>query len=181
VVAVSNLSFKSTKREQDPNVGQLVTFELDDEDYAACRPKDEGFLLIVQAAATAASLPDKINGVMQFLDLCFNPDQITEALDKLDSAQLDALLGSGREAYPVELAQSGYRLHRRLVDFRDDLTMGDLVDVMTGLVEAWTGKAPGRPQDYLPSSKRSGTKSTARSRSRASTGTASGAVARRKR
>lgn len=160
----------------------LNVFPIAGQDYAAVRPVEGAFLLMVKLAhGIKSDDADKMVGVIQFLDMCLDPDDLTAAL--VESGQYkpgkddpdDAVLNEQGE----RLADSNDRLYNRLMDRSDPLGPHTLVDVMLGLVEEWSGNPTGSPQDFLPGRKRTGATSTGSSSRKASTSRKSTAAPRR--
>ena len=162
-----------------------------EETYAAVRPVEGAFLMIMNIAARAQQkVEDQIVAVLQFLDVCFDERDIRAALlqslekdpkayELLEPVDADVLRDEDLSDYGVRLVQSNKRIYGRLMDREDPLGPGTLAEVMKGLTEKWSGNPTGSPSDYLPPQKPTGTKSTGRRSSKASTLSRSTASPRR--
>lgn len=174
----------------------LELFELPNMDggvdqFAAVRPVSGAFMMVTNIAARAQQkAEDQLVAVLQFLDHCVAEKDIRAALlaaaDK-DPKQYEFVLPVDDDVFQdeelsdagVDLVLSNKRLYGRLMNREDDLGPDTLADVMKGLVEKWSGNPTGSPRDYLPPQKRTGTRSTARSSSKASTSRNSSSTRRR--
>lgn len=158
----------------------LEVFDVEGQEYAAVRPVEGAFLNMVKLAyGIKQNDRDKMIGVIQFLDLCMDPEDLTAAL--IESGQYEPGKTDPDDAElneaGLELADSNDRIYRRIMT-RDDVVGPDtLCDVMIGLVERWSGNPTGSPQDYLPGRKSTGRRSTGKPSSKGSTSRGSTAKA----
>lgn len=131
------------------------------EDYAAVRPSEETLLQVTQdmylLQENANHAPDILNRI---LIRVFNPDDLRAAL--IESGDYDDVLDDGDGTLSLEglkLATTLQRLsYRRTVNpKRDPLGSATLGQVAVEMITRWSGKdQSGKPQDYLPPSKRTG-------------------------
>lgn len=141
-----------------------------EEDYAAVRPTEELLLVLTQDVYTLHENPaNSIDILNRIMLQAFNPEDITAALlenpdgrfDKYLSDELDEDGEPQLNPEGVYLARTINRLsHRRSTNpKRDKLGTETLASVAVWLVEKWSGKATGKPRDFLPPSRRTGTRS----------------------
>lgn len=160
---------------------QLEVFDIAGQEYAAVRPVAGAFLNMVKLAyAVKQNDRDKMIGVIQFLDLCMDAEDLTEALIESGKYQPRKTDPEDAELNPTgdELADSNKRIYRRIMTRSDPVGPDTICDVMIGLVERWSTDPTGSPQDFLPGQKSTGAKSTASRSGRARTSRASTAKAR---
>lgn len=151
---------------------QLEVFDIEGQEYAAVRPVAGAFLLMVKLAyGIKQNDRDKMIGVIQFLDLCMDPEDLTAALIESGKYEPRKTDPEGSELNPagLALADSNDRVYRRIMTREDRVGPDTLCDVMIGLVERWSGDPTGSPQDYLAGPKSTGRRSTAKRSSTAST------------
>lgn len=145
------------------------------EDYCAVKPSEELLLTLTQDVYLLQERPaesiDVLNRVMLQV---LNDEDIREALleapeyaDKYADKEGD---GDGElNAWALSLVSTRHRLaYRRSVNpKRDPLGTVTLANVAVWLIEKWSGKDTGKPQDFQPPSKPTGARSKRASSSRA--------------
>ena len=154
----------------------LQILEVAGERYAAVRPVGSAFSAVLKDSYAVMSDPKASLGlIMNFLAVCFDQADLTAAIrESGEYAEDEDLSDEDRE-----LTESNSRITSRMMNRHDDLGEVTLARVMVGLVEAWSGKDTGSPQDYLPPSKPAGKRSTARTSSKESTSFPSSTAPRR--
>lgn len=155
----------------------LYIFQLPDrtgeelEDYAAVRPNDELLLTLTQDVYLLQDTPESSIDILNRIMLqTFNADDIRAALIE-DGGYADTEGDGDGELSPygLDLVRTNQRLKYRWSTNpkRDPLGTSTLAEIAVHLVERYTGKAIGKPQDFLPRSKPTGTPSKRTSSSRA--------------
>lgn len=141
-----------------------------DEDFCAVRPDEELLFTLTQDVYLLQDQPDQAIDILNRIMLrIFNADDIREAL--IEDGRFADEHGDGDgelSAYALTLVRTAQRLKYRWAanPRRDPLGTATLAELSVGFVEKWSGKAIGKPQDYLPPAKRTGTRSKAKSSSR---------------
>lgn len=140
-----------------------------EEDYAAVRPAEELLFTLTQDVYLLQDQPEQAIDILNRIMLrIFNAEDIREAL--IESDQFKDVDGDGDgelSNYALNLVRTSSRLKFRWAanPRRDPLGTATLAEISVGFVEKWSGKATGKPQDYLPPSKQTGTRSKPRSSS----------------
>ena len=141
-----------------------------EEDYACVRPSEELLLVLSQDIYLLRDQPEQSIDILNRIMLqIFNPDDIRAALLEDEQFADTENDGDGElSAYALDLTRTINRLsYRRATNAkRDPLGTVTLAEVAVGFIEEWSGKATGKPQDYLPPSKPTGTSSKRTSSSR---------------
>lgn len=145
-----------------------------EEDYMAVRPDEELLFTLTQDVYLLQDQPEQAIDILNRIMLrIFNADDIREAL--LEDGRYADTEGDGDgelNPYALNLVRTASRLKYRWSanPRRDPLGTATLAEISVGFVEKWSGKAIGKPQDYLAPSKPTGTRSkrTSSSRSAAS-------------
>jgi hypothetical protein len=162
------------KHADEDQVYELFVFQLPnrnldgDEEYAAVRPSEELLITLAQDVylieEDPASSLDVLNRILTHV---FNPLDLREAL--IESGDYPDTDGDGDgELSPagLTLARTGGRLSFRRSSRRDPLGVETIAKIAVSLVEQWSGKDTGKPQDFLPPSHTTGTRSKRTSSSR---------------
>ena len=141
-----------------------------DEDYCAVRPPEELLVTLAQDVYLLQDQPEQAIDILNRIMLAiFNPDDIRDAL--IESGEYADEDGDGDgelSAEGLNLVRTAQRLKYRWASNpkRDPLGTATLAEVAVGFIEKWSGKATGKPQDYLSPSKRTGARSKRTSSSR---------------
>lgn len=163
-------------RAQDAAEYDLYVFQLpdrtgdDEEDYAAVRPSEELLITLTQDVYLLQDQPENSIDLLNRIMLqCFNPDDLRAALIEHGGYTDEDEDGDGELSLEgLNLVRTNQRLKYRWSTNpkRDPLGTATLAQVAVHLVERYSGKATGKPQDYLPLSKRTGQPSKRTSSSR---------------
>lgn len=164
-----------TERAQEAGDFEYEIFQLpdrkgEDEDYCAVRPDEELLFTLTQDVYLLQDQPEQAIDILNRIMLrIFNADDIREAL--IEDGRFADVDGDGDgelSAYALTLVRTSQRIKYRWAanPRRDPLGTATLAELSVGFVEKWSGKAIGKPQDYLPPAKRTGTRSKAKSSSR---------------
>jgi hypothetical protein len=171
---VSTLKFEIATADKEAakndDVWHLKVFEIEGEQFAAVRPA-EGAWLVLMRHVYVAKQDETQMGIagIKFLDQCFVEEDLRTALEE-----------AGYDDDQVELlATSNQRINDRLMDRHDPFGYRTLIAVMEGLTEEWSGNPTGSPSGSSRSQRRTGAKSTAARSSTASTSKKSSTRARR--
>lgn len=156
----------------------------DDEDYCAVRPSEELLITLTQDVYLLQEQPYQAVEVLnRIMGHAFSAIDIRDAL--IESGEFEDRDGDGDgelNAYALTLVNTNNRLayRRSTPSRRDKLGTETLAQVAVWLIEKWSGKATGKPQDFLPpqkptgrSSKRTSSSRPAANRSRSSARSAS--------
>lgn len=153
---------------------ELLVFQLPnpkndgDEDYAAVRPDDELLLTLTQDVYLLTEKPEESIDLLNRIMLqAFDADDLREAL--IESGQYEDTDGDGDGELSPEgltLVKTRQRLAYRRSKRRDPLGTETIARVAVWLVEQWSGKDTGKPRDFLPPQKQTGTRSKRTSSSR---------------
>lgn len=174
----------------DEQVYDLYVFQLPnrdgtgDEDYAAVRPSDELLLTLTQDVYLLQESPESAVDILnRIMVQTFNPYDLRAALIESGEYEDDNNDGDGELNFDgTELARTNSRLSFRRSSRRDPLGVETIAQIAVHLVEKWSGKDTGKPQDFLQPSKTSGTRSkrtssSAQGRTRSDSSTKSGSRA----
>lgn len=152
----------------------LYVFELPnragdgDEWYAAVKPSEELLLTLSQDVYLLQEQPQQsIDILNRILLQVFNADDLREAL--VESGDYEDVKGDGDgelSAAGLDLARSSQRLKYRHASRRDPLGTHTIAQIAVHMVERWSGKATGKPRDFLQPSSTTGTRSKRSSSSR---------------
>lgn len=153
-----------------------------DEDYAAVRPSEELLITLTQDVYALKEQPyQAIEVLNRIMGQAFNPLDLRDAL--IETGDYEDVNGDGDgelSAEGLNLVNTNNRLAYRRSSRRDPLGTETLAQVAVWLVEKWSGKVTGKPQDFLPpqrttgrASKRTSSSRPAASRSRSSKKSAS--------
>jgi hypothetical protein len=168
-IAAADKKHAAEDQEYELFVFQLPNRNLDgDEEYAAVRPSEELLITLAQDVylieEDPASSLDVLNRILTHV---FNPIDLREAL--IESGDYEDTEGDGDgtlSAAGLTLVRTGGRLSFRRSSRRDPLGVETIAKIAVSLVEQWSGKGTGKPQDYLPPSRTTGTRSKRTSSSR---------------
>jgi hypothetical protein len=143
-----------------------------EEDYAAVRPSEELLLTLTQDVYLLQDSPESSVDILNRIMLqAFNAADIREALIELDDPKYLDTEGDGDgvlNLVGINLERTQQRLsYRRATNpKRDALGTQTLAQVAVWLVEKWSGKVIGKPQDFLQPQKPTGGRSKRTSSSR---------------
>lgn len=147
----------------------LYIFQLPDrtgegeEDYAAVRPNEELLITLSQDVYLLQDAPENSIDILNRIMLqTFNAEDIRAALIESGEYTDDDGDGDGElSPYGLDLVRTNQRLKYRWSTNpkRDPLGTATLAQVAVHLIERYSGKATGKPRDFLPPSKRTGTPS----------------------
>lgn len=159
---------------QEDQEYELIVFQLPDrtgegeEDYAAVRPNEELLLTLTQDVYTLQESPQTAIDILNRIMLqAFNAEDLREALIEDGGYADENEDGDGELSLEgLQLVRTNSRLAYRRSSRRDPLGIETLASVAVWLVEQWSGKDTGKPQDFLPPSKPTGTRSKRTSSSR---------------
>lgn len=161
-IAKDDAQRASEDQEWDLYVFQLPNRAGDgDEDYAAIKPSEELLLTLTQDIYLLQSAPEQSLDILNRILLqVFDADDLREAL--IETEEFKDLNGDGDgelSAEGMNLARSSARLKYRHASRRDPIGTLTIAQIAVHMVERWSGKATGKPQDFLPPSSRAGTRS----------------------
>lgn len=162
-IAKNDSARQAEEQEYELEVFQLPNAKGDgDEDYAAVRPSEELLITLTQDVYLLQENPAQAIDILNRIMLqAFNAEDIRAALLELDE-YADEGDGDGElTAYALDLTRTLSRLsfRRATNPKRDALGTETLAGVAVWLVEKWSGKAIGKPRDYLRPVKQTGTRS----------------------
>lgn len=135
-----------------------------EEDYVAVRPTEELLFTLTQDVYLLNDQPEQAIDILNRIMLrIFNAEDIREAL--LEDGNFADNDGDGDgelSGYALTLVRTAGRLKYRWASSpkRDPLGTATLAEISVGFIEKWSGKAIGKPQDYLPPAKRTGARSS---------------------
>lgn len=161
-IAKDDAQRASEDQEWDLYVFQLPNRAGDgDEDYAAIKPSEELLLTLTQDIYLLQSAPEQSLDILNRILLqVFDADDLREAL--IETEEFKDLNGDGDgelSAEGMSLARSSARLKYRHASRRDPIGTLTIAQIAVHMVERWSGKATGKPQDFLQPSSRAGTRS----------------------
>ena len=171
------IAASDAKKAADDQIYELHLFDLPNRDgegteqYAAVRPTEELLLTLSQDVYLLEESPqESIDILNRVLIHVFNPTDLREAL--IESGEYDDTDDTGDGDLSMEgltLARSGSRLKARQASRRDPLGIETISRIAIDVVQRWSGKATGKPRDYLPPSRTTGQTSRRTSSSKART------------
>ena len=156
---------------------ELHLFDLPDrtgdatEQYAAVRPTEDLLLTLSQDVYLLEEDPaQSIDILNRVLVNVFNPTDLRDALIETgDYADTDEDGDGDLSMEGLNLARSGSRLKARQASRRDPLGVETIAQIAIDVVQMWSGKGTGKPRDFLPPSRTTGTASRRTSSSKART------------
>lgn len=170
-IAKNDAARSAEEQEYELEIFQLPNAKGDgEEDYAAVRPSEELLITLTQDVYLLQENPAQAIDILNRIMLqAFNAEDIRAALLELDEYADGDDTGDGElSPYALDLTRTLSRLsfRRATNPKRDPLGTETLAGVAVWLVEKWSGKATGKPRDYLPPSKPTGQRSKRTSSSR---------------
>lgn len=142
-----------------------------EEEYVAVRPTEDLLVTLTQDVYLLEENPrESLDILNRILINVFNPEDLRAALiESGDFPDADEDGDGELSLQGLNLVRSGSRLKFRQASRRDPLGIETIGKVAVDLVGQWSGKATGKPQDFLPPSRTTGTRSKRPSSSRGST------------
>lgn len=175
------IAANDAKKAASDQVYELHLFDLPDrsgdgtEQYAAVRPTEDLLLTLSQDVYLLEESPqESIDILNRVLLNVFNQADLREALIESGDYADDDDTGDGELSLEgLTLARSGSRLKARQASRRDPLGIETIAQIAIDVVQRWSGKDTGKPRDFLPPSRTTGTASRRTSSSKARTRSAS--------
>lgn len=154
------------QRANDDQEWDLYVFQLPnragdgDEDFGAIKPSEELLLTLSQDVYLLQAAPEKSLDILNRILLqVFDADDLREALIESGDYAPDGTGDADLNGEGLNLARSGSRLKYRHASRRDPVGTLTIAEIAVHMIERWSGKATGKPRDFLPPQSRAGTRS----------------------
>lgn len=148
-----NTAARKALASTDAELPQPVTVTVDSREVTF-QPATEGQIALILAALSDTS--GTLNGIATVINFFFSlldPTKLEVQDGEDDSGLADAMSKLDSDIRYFKL---------RLLDGNDPFDGGDVIDIVSYLIEEWTAHPTKQPSDFMPSHKNGGRKSTAR-------------------